>query len=563
MLALQALTFAVVKSAPVTLVLFLLAAPALALEPGELVLLTNKNVPESRNLADFYAASRKIPDHRILELDLPKGEEIPFDTYENQVVPAVREFLSTKELQGKVNCLVTFYGVPLRIAARVNTAADTAEAAALKTEREAVIGQIKEIVKQAEAMALGLDPKFKAGQDDAFAGLMARETAARALIAQYAGNINDPAEFQAFMDRAEKLLGPIMGVAMPIQRRLQAMAATAQHWTPEQRQQAEAMRDQLLRMRASFDHLQAHRGNSASRVELRALVKEQLGLFEYANLLEGMIEYFNTDATGAALDSELALVNWNFYVRSKSLPNPLHFQMARKDLPPIVMTCRLDAPQAQTIHDLISAGIKAEADGLNGEAVVDAGGNLSIDSNNPSYAAFDQRLHALADFIRTKTKFHLTLDEKRDVLPRGSIKTPIAIYCGWYALQNYTQPGPFAPGSVGYHVASFELTDLHGAQSRQWCKGLLDDGIAATLGAVSEPYLNAFPPPEEFFPLLFTGKLTLAEVYWKTTPMVSWQIAMLGDPLYNPFKTHPAAGVEDLPEALKKAVKPAIPAAGP
>jgi uncharacterized protein (TIGR03790 family) len=544
-------------------ILFLLwTGSALALEPVELVLLTNKNVPESRKLAEFYAASRKVPDHRILELDLPQVEEISFDTYENKVVSVVREFLATKELQGKINCLVTFYGVPLRIAPRVNTAADTAEAAALKAEHEAVIGQIKEIVKQAEAMALGLDPKFEAQKDETFPGLLARDTAARALIAQYAGKIKDPAEFQAFMDRAEKLVGPLIGIAMPVQRRLQAMAANAEHWTPEQRRQAEDMRDELLRMRASFDTLQAHRGDSASRAKLRALVKQQLGLFEYANLLEGMIEYLNTDATGAAFDSELALVDWNFYVRGKSLPNPLHFQMGRKDLPPIVMTCRLDAPEAQTVRNLISAGIKTEAEGLAGEAVVDAGGNLSIDSKSPAYAAFDQRLHALADFIRTKTKFHLTLDEKRDVLPKGSIKTPIAIYCGWYALQNYTQPGPFAPGAVGYHVASFELTDLHGGQSRQWCKGLLNDGIAATLGAVAEPYLNAFPPPEEFFPLLFTGKLTLAEVYWKTNPMISWQIAMLGDPLYNPFKSHPAVGVDALPEALQKAVKPMQRAAG-
>jgi len=165
-------------------------------------------------------------------------------------------------------------------------------------------------------------------------------------------------------------------------------------------------------------------------------------------------------------------------------------------------------------------------------------------------------LHNLADVIRDKTKLHLTLDEKRDVLPQRSVKDPIAIYCGWYALQNYTQPGDFTPGAVGYHIASFELTSLH-PRNRQWCQGLLNDGVAATVGAVAEPFLNAFPPPDEFFPLLFTGKLTLAEVYWKTNPMVSWQMAVIGDPLYNPFKTHPALSADLLSKPLQVALKPA------
>jgi hypothetical protein len=67
----------------------------------------------------------------------------------------------------------------------------------------------------------------------------------------------------------------------------------------------------------------------------------------------------------------------------------------------------------------------------------------------------------------------------------------------------------------------------------------LNDGIASTLGAVAEPYLSSMPSPDEFFPLLLTGKLTLAEVYWKTTPMTSWMVSFIGDPLYVPFKVNP------------------------
>jgi uncharacterized protein (TIGR03790 family) len=137
-------------------------------------------------------------------------------------------------------------------------------------------------------------------------------------------------------------------------------------------------------------------------------------------------------------------------------------------------------------------------------------------------------------------------------LPANSVKDA-AIYCGWYSLQKYVPACTFVPGAVGYHVASYEMTTLR-TESHQWVRGLLNDGIAATLGAVTEPYLNAFPKPDEFFPLLFTGKLTLAEVYWRTTPVVSWRVAMIGDPLYNPFKAHPALLVEALPPGLDKAL---------
>jgi uncharacterized protein (TIGR03790 family) len=130
----------------------------------------------------------------------------------------------------------------------------------------------------------------------------------------------------------------------------------------------------------------------------------------------------------------------------------------------------------------------------------------------------------------------------------------VAVYCGWYSVEKYVPSCAFATGAVGYHIASYELKTLRPGASNEWVQGLLNDGVVATLGAVHEPFLSAFPRPDEFFPLLFTGKLTLAEVYWRTTPMVSWRIAMIGDPLYVPFKVRPAMAVEALPAGLQKAV---------
>jgi uncharacterized protein (TIGR03790 family) len=90
------------------------------------------------------------------------------------------------------------------------------------------------------------------------------------------------------------------------------------------------------------------------------------------------------------------------------------------------------------------------------------------------------------------------------------------------------------PGAVGYHIASSECATLKG-DSQVWCKRMLEEGAAATLGPVDEPYVQAFPLPELFFGLLLEGHLSLAEVYALATPYWSWKMVLVGDPLYRPF----------------------------
>jgi hypothetical protein len=59
--------------------------------------------------------------------------------------------------------------------------------------------------------------------------------------------------------------------------------------------------------------------------------------------------------------------------------------------------------------------------------------------------------------------------------------------------------------------------------------------------------------------LLLTGKLTLAECYWKTVPMTSWMMSLVGDPLYTPFKVNPQIREDQLSDLLKRALQPDAP----
>jgi uncharacterized protein (TIGR03790 family) len=133
---------------------------------------------------------------------------------------------------------------------------------------------------------------------------------------------------------------------------------------------------------------------------------------------------------------------------------------------------------------------------------------------------------------------HLVHDDRPDVLPPKSADD-VALYCGWYSLRRYVPSCDFNPGAVAFHVASLEMVSLHAASESGWAAGLLRSNVSSTLGAVAEPYLGAFPAADDFFPLLLTGQLPLAEVYWRTNPMASWMINMVGDPLYTPFKANP------------------------
>jgi len=110
-----------------------------------------------------------------------------------------------------------------------------------------------------------------------------------------------------------------------------------------------------------------------------------------------------------------------------------------------------------------------------------------------------------------------------------------AFYCGWYSLGRYLDAFDWVRGAIGFHIASAECSILKEKGSQVWCKRMLEDGVAATIGPVYGPYVQAFPLPEIFFNALIDGYLSLGEAYLISLPFLSWQMVLIGDPLYKPF----------------------------
>jgi uncharacterized protein (TIGR03790 family) len=286
-----------------------------------------------------------------------------------------------------------------------------------------------------------------------------------------------------------------------------------------------------------------------ARGKIRDIAREEFGLFGYADQLRHQASLLDADQSEAALDSELALLWWPDYPKARWLTNPLHWRSTGNANLRTLMVCRLDAPTAKIVHEMIATSIKVEQEGLRGQAALDA---LGKPPAHP-YAAYDTTIRHLAETLTKSGKIPVTFDNQEPVFPAHSLKD-IAVYCGWYSLRNYVPPGQFNAGAVGFHVASYELVSLHPAGEKGWVHGLLRDGVVATIGPVAEPYLLSFPLADEFFPLLMTGKLTLAEVYWRTNPCVSWMQTCIGDPLYRPYLHNPPVDFATLPEAMLRTI---------
>jgi uncharacterized protein (TIGR03790 family) len=259
--------------------------------------------------------------------------------------------------------------------------------------------------------------------------------------------------------------------------------------------------------------------------------------------LEGRQDLLRHRESTAAVDSELMLLWWPPYQLSRWMPNPLYWQVPpdqRRTLPPVMMTCRLDAQTPAMAKRLVDDALLAEEKGLAGKVYIDARGikwDPKADPSGSGYGGYDESFREAARLLGGPAKMDVTLDDSEKLFPPDSCPN-CALYCGWYALQNYQPCCKFVVGAVAWHLASLEMTKLRNP-GREWAGNLLKDGAAATIGPVAEPYTIGFPKPEEFFGFLVTGEFTLVECYARTTYLTSWTMCLVGDPLYNPFAKTP------------------------
>src|SRR3954452_14665464 len=129
--------------APALFALALLATPAQALAPGEIWIVANKNVPDSKVVAEYYCLKRGVPKANVIYLSLTANEDVSRSSYDANLAKPLREALASKK--DKVKLILTTYGVPLRVGPTAPSAAEQAELVTL-------LPKIAELTKQRDAV---------------------------------------------------------------------------------------------------------------------------------------------------------------------------------------------------------------------------------------------------------------------------------------------------------------------------------------------------------------------------------------------------------------------------
>jgi uncharacterized protein (TIGR03790 family) len=389
----------------------LFCTSASALEPNQILVIVNNDIPASVKLGQYYCQRRNVPKENILALSLGKllADSISRDDYDKNIAEPVRKRLADQIPGQPMRCLLTTYGVPYKVGPR---------------------GPLKEKEEQLRQL--------------------------EATAARYEKQLKD-----------------------------------------------------------------------SNPADVNAGIKKELGAIKIE------IDWISGRETDASVDNELSMVLFSPYELYRWQPNQWNRHSGYTEgLILTVMVSRLDGPSPQIVRGLIDKAMTAEKTGLHGFAYIDSRG-ISDDKKAGTFGNFDQKMRNLAVLLRIRTTLEVKEERTEKLFEPGSCPRT-AIYCGWYSLKKYVDSFDFVDGAIGAHIASFEAIDIRDANSTEWCPSMLVRGVTATFGPVAEPYLNAFPDPEEFFLELIEGKC-LVEAFWRSQPFCSWQMMLIGDPLYKPF----------------------------
>ncbi len=195
---------------------------------------------------------------------------------------------------------------------------------------------------------------------------------------------------------------------------------------------------------------------------------------------------------------------------------------------------RLDAATPTVAKALVDKALFAEAHGLSGNACFDCRTDPLNSVADFGYGAGDWDIHQAAEMAR-RAGFPVIEDAHAEEF--GTAPAPLrcdhaALYAGWYTLNHYNDAFTWNPGAIGIHLDSASATNPRGGAN--WAANAIARGITITAGAITEPYLDNLPHPDQALWYLFHGA-NAADALLRSERLLKWRIINIGDPLYRPF----------------------------
>jgi uncharacterized protein (TIGR03790 family) len=514
-----------------------MAKNSFALSPKDIVIVYNKTMLESRDIALYYAKKREIPKFNLVGLNVTNSERISRLEFNKNMIPGIRAAVKRLKKAGNSPAILLVYGIPLYVTSPLDKEPDI-------KFTNLIAGKIKEYQNLILKLSSQLDHLLNNRSPDYYPNHSKKSYTTKDVFKVAGESISRATKQLSTQDPKKKNISTHIKLSS-ILIRLTGISPTGRM----AEKQLLEKNSTLMKNKTILQWYTIFK-RQLTEIKFRGVLPEKAleevtivrltdGIIGELKFWEKLKEVYANKWTSASVDSELALILKNPYQLAAWLPNP--FLNKYNNLPFIkeireerIMVGRLDGPTPNLAKRLIDDAIEIENTGLNGVFYIDARGHTQ-----GKYLWYDRHFKNLYDIVKKRSSMKVVFDNNPDLFPPGACPNA-ALYCGWYSLGNYIDAFKWQKGAVGFHVASSEAVTLKRPKSKVWCKRMIEEGVSATLGPVEEPFLSSFPLPDTFFPLLMTGKLTLLEVYFRSTPFLSWRQVLIGDPLYTPFKKNPA-----------------------
>ena len=249
------------------------------------------------------------------------------------------------------------------------------------------------------------------------------------------------------------------------------------------------------------------------------------------------------EGDNASVDSELTLLYSILRNEPGKVTGPINNPFYRKrDVPfshplfPIYLVTRLAGYDYADIRSIIDRAFAARNTG-----------KVLLDLRSTGDPTGDEWLRSAAIFL---PRGRAILEET--TAPAYDLKEAVIGYGSWGSndpQHKRRKPGlKWLPGAIttefvstngrtfarppeAWNLSTWKDTKLHFFGSPQTLTAdYIHEGATGASGHVDEPYLGLTPRPDLLFPAYLNGR-NLAESYWLSTPALSWQNIVIGDPL--------------------------------